>query len=95
MGLFGNFWDSSKPKRFNMKPNEVKICKDCKYFSKPDNYRRWGNELQCHHPNNQSVDLVTGVSRVVESCYELRLDKDLCGPKGNWFEPKNGEKLDG
>lgn len=61
----------------------MKFCKDCRHFA--------GKQaaVECTHPNNGvRIDLVDGTTRREwASAGALRLP-GLCGPEGEWFEPR-------
>lgn len=75
----------------------MKLCKDCKHFSKRDDY------YVCGRPREQRQDCVTGALVAVNfatslcadgatSCYEERASSpptDDCGVEGQFFEAKH------
>jgi hypothetical protein len=62
----------------------MKFCKDCRWFT------RYGifSSRDCRHPNNTRTDLVDGYKYEILMPVVLRQGIDLCGPAGNWWEPK-------
>ena len=69
--------------------NDLKLCKDCKYFY------QLGASYTCRHPlvstATEKVDLVTGRRYEVrdykanDSCRSLREVYGLCGPSGKLY----------
>lgn len=61
------------------------ICIDCKWC-----HKRWLDNpkySQCYHPENVTVDLVTGKKTLKYNyCSSMRIS--TCGPSGKLFEPK-------
>lgn len=69
--------------------NELKICKNCKYFQRFVFLRRISS--QCVHPNNMDINLVTGKPQPRRTfCASLRQTnlENECGENGRWYESK-------
>lgn len=63
---------------------EVKLCKDCKYFEEI-NIPEYGEYFQCLQ--SYRIDVVSG-NKLVASCDRIRKDNAMCGLKATWFEHK-------
>lgn len=57
---------------------DVLLCRDCRHF----------DGQSCRADANMRADYVNGGMATRNSADWLRLDKNLCGPTGAWFEPK-------
>jgi hypothetical protein len=79
-----------------------KICKDCKFFDKPDIVEF------CWHPKNTETDPISGTKTQKECPGVMRVGANFtggkkvfaiiaswllgeCGPNARWFEPKDNE----
>lgn len=82
---------------------EPVLCKDCKH-----SFRAWYDilfmsskrySMRCRKsyiPSTDEQDLVLGPKRVAEhyeSCGQVRIQRERCGPEGRWWQPKDPKKL--
>ena len=62
----------------------MKLCKDCKHL-----LIQHGIEACSQHISH--FDYING-NHENTFCGSARKDSHLCGPDGNWFDPKEGEE---
>jgi hypothetical protein len=75
---------------------EVKLCKDCKFYTKATWFRSIGVD-RCNNPEFYTPDYIRGKINLVElpSCKSLRKpvailkDEALCGSEGYGFKHKS------
>lgn len=60
--------------------NEIKLCKDCKWFRRA--------VPNCVHPGNMGDDLVNGGQKPIFAPTYLRSGHGNCGILAKWFEPE-------
>lgn len=63
-------------------PEDVKLCKDCKYSKKGI----YDTQYFCYHPNH-GVNLVSG-KVLWHSCAFSRKFPSKCSQEAKWFEPR-------
>ena len=81
------------------KPEPVKACVNCKFYSKREAKKRpwwkfweccddeWFVDVhRCTSPKGK-IDFVTGEVRT-DRCFYVRMDDELCGEQAKWFEAK-------
>lgn len=65
----------------------TRVCADCKYF-RPQLQRYPAEERLkygvCTHPTSTDVDMITGDHKYMLA-KDVRKNKDLCGPNGEYF----------
>jgi hypothetical protein len=61
-----------------MKEEEVKLCKDCKWYK---------YDCDCQNSKSKKIDLVNG-DITYQSCYTMRMPFCLCDINGKFWEAK-------
>lgn len=65
-------------------PFTARYCVNCRWLISLGRMQ----SLQCEHPNNFTVDMVTGqTKRAAKTPWNLRDDPQECGQYGQWWEP--------
>jgi hypothetical protein len=71
-----------------LEKKEIKICKDCRYYS--SNYIYFHH---CNHPTNLRINIVNGLFEPKNTAFGMRNDENLCSLKAKFFKPIKVKKV--
>lgn len=67
-----------------------KLCINCLHFASTFFFKHY-KEVSCTNEklNMEDINVVTGdFLKIKEMCLDVRLDENLCGWEGKWWEPR-------